>query len=301
MVRRNTTRDAKGRFAEGDLPPSRKVLVSLQEPFIQCLDDYGKEHGCGRGHSIQRLLDDVLAPAPPPKPIPAATKDAVALVGVKKTDPLYKHFREKHYIPDQGIVGQSLQYLIFYDGNPVGIIGGSSAVYANEARDTFFGLSEEKELKTVQLNSIINNNVFKLDYPAPNLATIVLKKWRRTISTDWQELYGVAVAGFETFVIEERLWSGKTRNGACYRADNWTLTGISKGYGNSNMRGRTTASKSLKEKKLVYCKKIKGIPLCKEYKTSWHNKEMQYQLEQKRNIMIDAPLDAVLQGIRSEH
>ena len=33
---------------------------------------------------------------------------------------------------------------------------------------------------------------------------------------------GVEVAA-ETFVVEERLWNGKTRNGACYRADNWKL------------------------------------------------------------------------------
>ena len=42
----------------------------------------------------------------------------------------------------------------------------------------------------------------------------------------------------ETFVIEERLWNGKTRNGAC--ADNWELLGITKGYGETNVRGRAS-------------------------------------------------------------
>ena len=117
-------------------------------------------------------------------------------------------------------MGQQLQYLIFYGSEVVGIISGASAVFANQARDEFFGLAEEVEVETQQLNSIVNNNVFRLEYPAPNPATIVLSIWRRRIMDDWVKPYGVPIAGFETFVVEERLWNGKTRNGACYRADN---------------------------------------------------------------------------------
>lgn len=84
---------------------------------------------------------------------------------------------------------------------------------------------------------------------------------------DWEEIYGVPVAGFETFVVEERLWNGKTRNGVGYRADNWELVGITKGYGDTNVRGRETKNKNLKSRKLVYCKRIKGIDLCTEYQT----------------------------------
>ena len=155
-------------------------------------------------------------------------------------------------------MGQQLQYLIFYGGEVVGVIGGASAVYKSEDRDAFFGLSEEKYLKTRQLNSLINNNIFKLDYPAPNLASIVLKMWRKQIAKDWETLYGVEVAAFETFVVEERLWNGKTRNGACYRADNWQLVGLTKGYGKTNTRGRTHNHRLLKSQKLIYCLRLKG-------------------------------------------
>ena len=82
-------------------------------------------------------------------------------------------------------MGQQLQYLIFYGSEAVGIIGGASAVFANQARDEFFALAEETEVKTQQLNSIVNNNVFRLEYPAPNLATIVLSIWRKRIMDDW--------------------------------------------------------------------------------------------------------------------
>ena len=76
-------------------------------------------------------------------------------------------------------MGQQLQYLIFFGPEVVGIIGGASAVFANQARDEFFGLTEDAEVKTRQLNSIDNNDVFRLDHPAPNLATIVLSIWRK--------------------------------------------------------------------------------------------------------------------------
>ena len=109
-------------------------------------------------------------------------------------------------------------------------------------------MPDEKQLKTRQLNSLVNNNIFKLDLPIPNLASIVLKMWRKQIAKDWEELYGVEVYGYETFVIEERLWNGQTRNGGCYRADNWELVGITKGYGKTNTRGRTHNNKLLQSK-----------------------------------------------------
>ena len=55
-------RDQKGRFSEGDKPPSKPVLVYLPQPIIDALDDYGREQGTGRGKSIQRLLQGVLDP-----------------------------------------------------------------------------------------------------------------------------------------------------------------------------------------------------------------------------------------------
>ena len=156
-----------GKFAESSHPPARQVQVSLPEPFIEALDAYGREHGTGRGRSIVKLLEGVLTPSSPPDPLPVAQRDLVRLELVKSSNPLYQKFRRSHYIPERGAMGQQLQYLIFYGSEVVGIIGGASAVFANQARDEFFGLAEEAEVKTQQLNSIVNNNVFRLKYPAP--------------------------------------------------------------------------------------------------------------------------------------
>ena len=217
---------------------------------------------------------------------------------VRRTDPVYKQYRNNHYIPDRGLVGQQLQYLIFYGKEVVGVIGGASSAFTSQSRDKYWELSTDKDEKNCQLNSIINNNIFKLNYPAPNLATIVLSKWRKQILKDWEELYEVKVAGFETFVVEERLWNGKTRNGACYRADNWELVGITKGYGDTNIRGREHKDKRLQSKKLIYCRKVKGQQLCSTYSASWNNPEKTKALSEKRDKMFADPLDLLLKIAR---
>jgi len=287
----------RGRYVEEPRPPARPVLVHLPEPLITALDAFGKRNGTGRGRSITTLLNGLLEVSEMPVVTEPARKELVTLELVQRTDPLYVQYRKDHYIPDRGVVGQQLQYLILYGTEVIGVIGGSSCVYTNEFRDQYFMLSSEKVVKTRQLNSIINNNIFKLDYPAPNMASIVLGLWRRRVVRDWEEIYGVAVAGFETFVVEERLWNGKTRNGACYRADNWELVGITKGYGNTNVRGRETKNRNLKSRKLVYCKKIKGVDLCNEYETAWGNPKRQQELNKKRSQLISDPLNVLLKTI----
>ena len=100
-----------------------------------------------------------------------------------------------------------------------GILSGASAVYGVTARDEFFGIENEK--RKVQLNSIINNVVYRLEDAPPNAASQVLAKWRRQIAADWEHLYQVKVAGFETFVIEgslndrEEVCTDRTRPGHC--------------------------------------------------------------------------------------
>ena len=291
-------RDKKGRFSERNNPPSKPIQVYLPEPLIRSLDEFGKKNGTGRGKSLITLLEGVLD-APKEEITPdTAEKDKVRLALVKSSHPLYVEYRKNHYIPNRGVVGQQLQYLVFYEEKVVGVIGGASAVFTTEARDKYLGLSDDREIKTRQLNSIINNNIFKIDYPAPNLATIVLKKWRKQIAKDWEELYGVEVAAFETFVVEERLWTGKTRNGACYRADNWKLVGLTRGYGKTNTRGRKHNHKVLKSPKLIYCLRVKGKEFCTEYSTSWNDWQKQKALNKKRDQMMSDPLDILIKSIR---
>ena len=137
---RHHIRDNSGRFIEGNNPPCKQINVSLPAPLIESLDAYGLEHGTGRGKSLQRLLEGILEVKEPEVVTTLAEKDKVRLELTKTSNPLYIELRKKHYIPNRGVVGQQLQYLIFYDEKVVGVIGGASAVFKTQKRDQYLSL-----------------------------------------------------------------------------------------------------------------------------------------------------------------
>lgn len=188
----------------------------------------------------------------------------ISLVRCKRTDPTYQEIRNRHYVPNRGCHGQQLHYLIYLDGNVVGIISGASSVWAVKSRDEYFGLSREN--KQVALPSIINNVVFRLETHLPNLATQVLKLWRGTISKDWEERYKVKVHGFETFVVEEDF-----RKGALYKADNWDFLGQTVGSTKSHKGLNNPAERVSTTPKLVFAKKIPNTSLSTSYTPTWRN------------------------------
>ena len=187
----------------------------------------------------------------------------VKLVQCKRTHPAYAQIRDRHYIPNKGAVGQQLHYLIYLDGEIAGIISAGSSAYAVQCRDDFFGIS--KENRQIALNSIVDNTVFRLERNLPNLGTQILALWRRRVCTDWKANYGVDVAGFETFIIEN-----ETRKGAMYKADNWTFVGETKGSTKFHISGITKQFERVTvEKKIVFCKWVKGGKLATEYFPTW--------------------------------
>lgn len=187
----------------------------------------------------------------------------VMLLGCKRTDPIYQTFRNRHYIPNKGSIGQQLHYIIYLNCEPVGIISGGSAVYATKPRDDFFGIT--KSNRCVALNGIINNTVFRLEQHLPNLGTQVLAIWRKKVVADWIAKYHVAPCGFETFIIEN-----ERRKGAMYKADNWTFVGRT--YGNTKMHLHGINNEFCRKEntpKLIFCKRIVGGQLPTEYYSSW--------------------------------
>lgn len=188
----------------------------------------------------------------------------VKLKRTKRTDPIYQQIRNRHYIPNNGAVGQQLHYLIYLDNEVVGIISGGSAAYAVSSRDDYFCIT--KENRKVALNGIVDNTVFRLEKNLPNLGTQILSLWRRQVAKDWEEKYGVKVAGFETFIIEN-----EKRKGSMYKADNWDFVGETKGSTKMHLHGIVKSFERQKtQKKLVFCKKVKGISLPTEYIATWN-------------------------------
>jgi len=182
----------------------------------------------------------------------------------KRSHPLYQDIRDRHYIPNNGAVGQQLHYLILLDNEVVGIISGGSAAYAVSCRDKYFGIT--KENRKVALNGIIDNTVFRLEKNLPNLGTQILAMWRKRVAKDWEDKYGVKVAGFETFIIEETY-----RKGSMYKADNWDYVGETQGSTKFHLHGvdKKFERKDV-EKKLVFCKWIRGGYLPDSYTPTWN-------------------------------
>ena len=139
------------------------------------------------------------------------------LVVVQRTDERYQDIRNRHYVDNHGTLGQQIHFLIVKDNQPIGIISGASSVYGVKARDDFFKIPNDQNIKQkFYLPAIINNTVFRLELHEKNLATQILSRWRKTISEMWKYVYGIPVIGFETFVVEEDY-----RKGTLYKADNW--------------------------------------------------------------------------------
>lgn len=176
------------------------------------------------------------------------------------------------------------------DGQHLGVISGASAVYGVKARDLFFGIDHAK--RKVQLNSIINNVVYRIENAPKNVPSQALAMWRKRIAADWEFLYQVKVAGFETFVIEADLDDGRTRTGALYRADNWSMLGLTSGNTKShaaanNAGGMNTAHtrKSVCQK-LILGRKVKGVALAESYQATWRDRTLQKAVKERRNELL---------------
>lgn len=201
----------------------------------------------------------------------------VELECCKRTDPRYEEIRNRHYIENKGSHGQQLHFIVWFNGKIVGIISGASAVYAVKARDEFFGITKETRQKYF-LPAIVNNSVFRLEYHEKNLATKVLSLWRKVTTELWEEIYGVPVIGFETFVVETDY-----RKGTLYKADNWIYVGETAGNTKSHKGLLNPSTREETCKKLIYCKWVKSKPIIPNqlYISSWRGQTQEEKLRAK--------------------
>lgn len=204
----------------------------------------------------------------------------------KITDPRYKDFRDRHYVDNAGACGQQIHFLIWYKGEHVGIISAGSSVYAVAERDKFFNLSKDKKA----LVGIVNNTVFRLEKPEPNLATRVLSAWRKVVSSAWLDLYGAPVTGFETFVVEDDLADGRQRKGAMYGADNWAFRGYTKGSAKSHRGLSNRHTRKMTTPKMIFVRRNDDAPFevklwgkgwIPQHKPSWDSKSLEQMAHKK--------------------
>ena len=176
----------------------------------------------------------------------------LSLAEDKDTLGLFKCFLSAyHYLGFNGTVGENLKYMV-YDKNdrPLACLLFGACAWTCAPRDKFIGwdlLTRGKNL------SLVTNNTRFLILPwvkAEHLASHILAKVARRISSDWTDKYGHPIYMLETFVECDRF------KGTCYKAANWACVGKTKG------RGRNDVYNTLK----VPIKDIYLYPLAKRFK-----------------------------------
>jgi hypothetical protein len=202
----------------------RTLLLKLDRAGVICLPARKRPSTNGFRN---RFITDVPHDT---KPIQCSLHDVLPLTisPVLQTSPelsLFKCLLAKyHYLGFRNTVGENLKYLIKdqKDRTLACLLFGSAA-WKCAPRDGFIGWGDHAH--DINLRFVTNNTRF-LILPwvrAPYLASHILSRVAKRISTDWESKYGHPIYLLETFVDRSRF------RGTCYQAANWTLVGQTQG------------------------------------------------------------------------
>ena len=134
--------------------------------------------------------------------------------------------RHHQYMDYKDTCNRRLNWLIYEDrsGNLIGGIGVNSAILALGERDKYIGWNKTQRNKN--LNMVGNNYRFALiqeNITEENIGSQVLKMLRKIAPALWKARYGNDLVLLESLVKPP--WTG-----AVYKADNWILVGMTKGF-----------------------------------------------------------------------
>ena len=140
----------------------------------------------------------------------------------RRWDALLSQF---HYLPYNGLFGQSLRHVAECGGRWVALVGWTAGAFKVGVRDAWIGWPAERQFRRLRL--VANNSRFAVlsgRGEARNLASRVLGLSLRRVSRDMCTAHGHPVLLAETFVDPSRF------SGVCYRASNWVRLGLTSGY-----------------------------------------------------------------------
>jgi hypothetical protein len=155
-----------------------------------------------------------------------------------------------HYLGYGHPVGEKLKYIVYSGERPVACFLWSSAPRHIGSRDRFIGWSAAVRRKNIHL---IGYNSRFLIFPwvrSSFLASHLLGKISKVVSSDWQRVYNHPIYFLETFVDTEKF------KGTCYRAANWIYLGKTTGRGKNDQTHRPNRS----------IKAVWGYPLTKNFR-----------------------------------
>jgi hypothetical protein len=121
-----------------------------------------------------------------------------------------------------------VKYLVWAQGRPIACLAWSSAPRHLGSRDRYIGWSAEARRQNIRFIAYNTRFLILPWVRVPHLASHILGKVTRTLSDDWEQMYGHPVYFAETFIDPGRF------RGACYRAANWQLLGLTTGRGKND-------------------------------------------------------------------
>jgi hypothetical protein len=155
-----------------------------------------------------------------------------------------------HYLGYCRPVGEHLKYLVFAGQRPVACMIYSSAPRHIGCRDRFIGWPVRVRRQNLHLMAYQSRFLILPWVKVPHLASHLLGRMAKGLSTDWQQLYQHPVYFQETFVDPERF------KGTCYKASNWTFLGKTTGRGKNDHTKKPNRS----------IKAVWGYPLCRDFR-----------------------------------
>jgi hypothetical protein len=159
-----------------------------------------------------------------------------------------------HYLRYTQPVGEQLKYVAFAKDRPVACFTWSSAPRHLGARDRFIGWSLAAQHRNLRLLAYNSRFLILPWVRVPHLASHLLGRMARTLSDDWQRVYGHPIHFAETFVDLER------NKGTCYRAANWIVLGVTTGRGKDAPTWEQNRS----------IKQVLGLPLMRDFRQRLH-------------------------------
>jgi hypothetical protein len=188
-------------------------------------------------------------------PIDAALSELepLRLCQVRRTaaEKLYNSLIEQyHYLGYCHPVGEQLKYIVYSGHDPIACLAWSSAPRHIGCRDRYIGWSQQ--LRKERMHLLAYNTRF-LILPwvrVKHLASHILGRMARVVSTDWQAAYNHPICYLETFVDKERF------AGTCYKAANWIYLGDTTGRGKNDQTHRPNRT----------IKAVWGYPLSKQFR-----------------------------------
>jgi len=215
--------DSNGRTKDMSCRDLLRALDKAGKITLPALERTPRRSGDSKG--VQHFAHDET-------PISCILKELQPLhikVVASKTD--WQQFKsyidQYHYLKFDRCISESMAYLVYsHDEKPLASLLFGSAAWSCRDRDTFIGWGKEKRKRNLIM---ITNNTRYLIYPwvnVPHLASHILSKISKRISTDWDEKYGHQICLLETFVEAPNRF-----HGTCYKAANWVKVGRTTGRG----------------------------------------------------------------------